>query len=318
MSITVACACGKKLRTKDESAGKRVKCPGCGAVLTVPKPQPPSEEEPPMVEAVDEPEVRPAKAKPVAKKVPEVEPAVDGDEDGEDAEETTPKSKPKKRRARGGEDPYWVDKGGSDTLVALTADTLYVAALSDEELEKTQEALDGGESVDEVLKEAKTIISLADIKKIESNLHHAFIDINSKAGEDWEATDTTISCHDRQTRDEIMDALHERLGKNWKREEIEYGRLKAALAPLGLTALFGFICFCMFMAAIGADEGGSGTRVVRVRGGLAALFYACLKFLGPIPTLLLGLVFVAGGLVWLGMRLHTPPIMLTLRPRKKK
>jgi hypothetical protein len=36
MAITLSCECGKKLAVKEEMAGKKVKCPGCGAVLTVP------------------------------------------------------------------------------------------------------------------------------------------------------------------------------------------------------------------------------------------------------------------------------------------
>jgi hypothetical protein len=36
MPISVTCPCGKRLRVKDELAGKRVKCPGCGAVLPTP------------------------------------------------------------------------------------------------------------------------------------------------------------------------------------------------------------------------------------------------------------------------------------------
>jgi DNA-directed RNA polymerase subunit RPC12/RpoP len=32
----VACTCGKKLRARDDLAGKKVKCPGCGRLLTVP------------------------------------------------------------------------------------------------------------------------------------------------------------------------------------------------------------------------------------------------------------------------------------------
>ncbi len=36
MSIELMCSCGKLLRTKDESAGKRIKCPICSAILTVP------------------------------------------------------------------------------------------------------------------------------------------------------------------------------------------------------------------------------------------------------------------------------------------
>lgn len=313
MAIVVPCSCGKQLRTKEEFAGKRIKCPSCGKVLTVPKPHPEPEEEPPMVEAVEE--EPPVNTKSAPRKAPQVEPA------GDDADDTqpAPKSKKKKRRARGGDDPYWVNPNSGDTLVALTADAIYIASLSRDDLKETEQSLDDGEQpVYEVLKGAKTIISLADIQQVDSNLHHAFIDINSKSESDWEAIDTNIHCHDRQTRDEIMAALYERLGEGWKREEVEYSRFKASLAPLGVTAVFAFVCFCMFMAAIGEDEGSGRTRVVRVRGGLQALFYACLKFLGPIPTLLLGLVFVSGGLVWLGFRLHTPPIMLTLKPRKKK
>src|SRR4051794_12887314 len=37
MSISIQCGgCQKKLKTKDELAGKRVKCPGCGLLILVP------------------------------------------------------------------------------------------------------------------------------------------------------------------------------------------------------------------------------------------------------------------------------------------
>ncbi len=36
MAIDFECACGKKLKSKDDYAGKKTKCPVCGAVLTVP------------------------------------------------------------------------------------------------------------------------------------------------------------------------------------------------------------------------------------------------------------------------------------------
>ena len=36
MPITLNCACGKQYPVKDEFAGQRVKCPGCGQVLTIP------------------------------------------------------------------------------------------------------------------------------------------------------------------------------------------------------------------------------------------------------------------------------------------
>src|SRR5262249_18516041 len=36
MPIKLSCDCGKKLQVKDDLAGKKVKCPGCGAVVPVP------------------------------------------------------------------------------------------------------------------------------------------------------------------------------------------------------------------------------------------------------------------------------------------
>lgn len=39
MPISFACGCGKALRAGDELAGKRTKCPECGSILTIPKPE---------------------------------------------------------------------------------------------------------------------------------------------------------------------------------------------------------------------------------------------------------------------------------------
>jgi RsiW-degrading membrane proteinase PrsW (M82 family) len=40
MAISFVCVCGKSLNAKDELAGKKTKCPGCGAILTIPAPEP--------------------------------------------------------------------------------------------------------------------------------------------------------------------------------------------------------------------------------------------------------------------------------------
>lgn len=46
MPIEISCPCGKRLRAKDELAGKKAKCPGCGTLLQIPLPALPAEEEP--------------------------------------------------------------------------------------------------------------------------------------------------------------------------------------------------------------------------------------------------------------------------------
>lgn len=38
MPPSLKCTCGRSLRIKDELAGKKVRCPACSAILTVPKP----------------------------------------------------------------------------------------------------------------------------------------------------------------------------------------------------------------------------------------------------------------------------------------
>ena len=48
MPISLNCACGRKLRLRDESAGKRGRCPTCGRMLDIPGPASP-ESEPPVL-----------------------------------------------------------------------------------------------------------------------------------------------------------------------------------------------------------------------------------------------------------------------------
>src|SRR5688572_12116225 len=59
MPISVTCACGTRLRARDESAGKTIRCPKCGAGIEVPT----VPAEVPAPEAADE---RPAASRPFA------------------------------------------------------------------------------------------------------------------------------------------------------------------------------------------------------------------------------------------------------------
>ena len=55
--IRLRCSCGKGLRVRDQAAGRRIKCPGCGSILTVPRPEPPPDEGGPRL--VEEDSARP-------------------------------------------------------------------------------------------------------------------------------------------------------------------------------------------------------------------------------------------------------------------
>lgn len=60
MPITLNCLCRKTLRVPDASAGKRAKCPACGAVVSIPAPPEPEAE--PVFEVVEEPAPAPTPA----------------------------------------------------------------------------------------------------------------------------------------------------------------------------------------------------------------------------------------------------------------
>jgi RsiW-degrading membrane proteinase PrsW (M82 family) len=64
MSIVVSCSCGKRLRARDELAGKRAKCPGCGKALLVPPTAADPEQD--LYDVVDAPTPVPSMPKPVA------------------------------------------------------------------------------------------------------------------------------------------------------------------------------------------------------------------------------------------------------------
>jgi hypothetical protein len=75
MPITFDCACGKTLRVPDVHAGKRVKCPACGSISSVPQAEP-------MFEVVED-TAAPLVAPPPTRAKPVTRPAAD-DEDEED------------------------------------------------------------------------------------------------------------------------------------------------------------------------------------------------------------------------------------------
>ncbi len=89
MPIAIQCSCGKTLRAREEQAGRRVKCPHCGAPLLIPaatSPAPPGgagDSDTDFPEAGAAAAVRPAAAPPPADPDPAGAPATD--EDREDA-----------------------------------------------------------------------------------------------------------------------------------------------------------------------------------------------------------------------------------------
>jgi hypothetical protein len=122
MAIQFACSCGRKLQAADEHAGRRVKCPACGAETTVP---------------ADGTAVQPAEAvppRPVAVQAEEPPPPAADDERDEDRPRRRRKKdddeddddRPRRRRRREEDDEdededYERRRGGSETSGKATA-----------------------------------------------------------------------------------------------------------------------------------------------------------------------------------------------------
>jgi DNA-directed RNA polymerase subunit RPC12/RpoP len=281
MPILVSCPCGKQLRAKDEWAGKRIKCPGCGSPVIVTA----DTEDVPVLTEDDTPsrgEARPAK---------------------------------KEARREPDERPYhWIDPNSVGAqVIALSDDALFATELDEEALKSARKALAKGKPVADILEGAQMIIPFDAMEKVESNLHGRLVDVTWQP-DHGEKLEVNFVCADKDSRDELMEALEDRLG--WKSQVIEVGRLKASLAPLAVIGIFGFITFCFIMAAIQPESGGGGTKVVRTNW-LGAIFVWVFNIFGPVGVALLGSPFVIGGVVWLVMRLRKPPLLLTLAPGRR-
>src|SRR5438270_4267094 len=117
MPIITPCTCGKKLRTKDDFVGKRIRCPACGQVLTVAIPV----DDVGLADATDE---------------------------EQDTVELTAEDRQDLPRPK---DVFWVNPDGTDNVIALTETALYVATLTGPPLAYAQARLASGQPVWKVL-----------------------------------------------------------------------------------------------------------------------------------------------------------------------
>jgi hypothetical protein len=249
MPIITACTCGKKLRTRDDLAGKRIQCPACGMILTVAHPV----NEQTLADAAD------------------------------DEKDTVELSAEHTRLLAAAKDLFWFSP---QNVIALTDASIYVAECDAAAREDARRALENGEPAWKVLKDAKSIIALDEVEKVESDLRGASIAITWRPSKGRAQTETTICCADFAARDAILEALHERLGKGWKLQETEASRLRAATLPL-------FTGSIVFVLSVG------------------------LSFFNPFVASIVVLLGLASCGPWLVARVRTPPVLLTIIPAKK-
>jgi hypothetical protein len=285
MFILISCACGKQLRVKDDLAGKRVKCPRCAAVVAVSLPARARPEPPRAAQDAAARAARPATA--VANQRHQASPT------------------------------FWAKPHALGGMVfALSAEGILTADINDEDdFTRARQALEHGAPVEEVLEKPDKAIPYEHVRKVESNLHHRFVDVTWQGPDNKATTETNLLLPDKDARDQTMDSLQHRL--RWKRQIIQHNRLQAAWPPVVIIGFFGFVTFCMVMAARHPEGDSGGTKFVRTNW-LGAIFVWVFNIFGPVGVALIGAPFVPAGVVWLVMRMMRPPIMLTLTPQKRR
>ncbi|MCI0378333.1 MAG: hypothetical protein L0215_12060 [Gemmataceae bacterium] len=296
MPILLQCRCGKKLKVRDEFAGKKVRCPACGEIAVA-------------EEAILEPEIL-APAPNTRSGPPPLEPARARQEDAADDSEETPKKKP-----RGDSECacFHFKSGGSQGLFILAKDGIcYDYFDNKKQAKNAAEDLENGEPLEDILSKKAQAIPWDAIDKFITNLHQETLFVHYKAND--ADTSTSFFFDPQDERDAALKELRRRLDDEFKYKKEVFTPLTAAVAPLitivVVAAATGGLAWLAYWMSTW-----SGSARVPI---WAAVFYYLFTWLGPMGTAIVGGVIVILCVVWLFFRVAKPPIEVTLQRRKKK
>lgn len=338
MPILLACACGKKMKARDELAGKKVKCPGCGAAVAVPLPEEEAEPEIAAVEAA--PERRPDPAQAVREKeparaakggpppLPPPLPAPksrrpDPDDDEEDDEPSAEAPKKRTRRSRRGSDGgfaplsaadfpshYLCKAGFKKRLLSLQPDGFWFAdGLDGKDLKRARRDLEEGLPPAEALGDTPGLIPFQAVTRIRTNLHHPNLFV------DWKAEDEkqTLDFQFEEAEDRDLALRHLRGLAPWDFRRKEHTALSAALKPMLWIVGIVAVTIALIFLANYLETAQHGTVRMKL---WALIIYYILRFLGPWGIAAIGGLSAIGCVVWLCVRVGTPPIDVTLTPEE--
>ena len=198
-----------------------------------------------------------------------------------------------------------------DRLVVITDEAVYVANPEDEKLSGLHTALNAGAAVKSVVPDADEIAWSA-ISSVKANKFSDNLDIYHR--QDSKTRMKNVAFKDAPARDVVLAALARRLGPRFKKQEVQYGVARAALAPLLTGAGLAAFTYIAVQAAIGIAEG----EEAEIRGrsqGVKRMFVWAVELLGPTGVTIVGAFLVLGCIAWLVARVKQPPLMITLSPR---
>ncbi len=309
--MIITCSCGKKVKVRDEMAGKKVKCPTCGGIIPVPKPEPPEEELLILEEEEVKPVVPKAPQRPIKKQAPP--PPLEEEEDEQDE---APISKNRKPR-------IWTHDGGA--VVYLSPSEVSIPLLETKQVPQAVKELREGREIEEVVDDYRMVLpgeenpepqvfSTADIQEVRKDEKQNWIEVIIKSRKQTYKPFAYLK--DAKQRDEVFEAFRELLGKNAKSQTVQHGRLGSILLPLALLLVLPLPCVGLyFVDRIPEPQGAVVIESMRKRVLREALNFVY-DTTGPIVFLALaGLVGLCCA-VWLLIRFLNPALMTTLRRAK--
>jgi len=127
---------------------------------------------------------------------------------------------------------------------------------------------------------------------------------------------TNVTFKDASARDTALEALEQRLAPRFQRHEVQYGVVRAALAPFLMGVLVALLTYGSMWTAV-LFAGGDESAYLRAAGrheSAARLYILVCRSLGPTGVVIVGGLVVLGCIVWLVKRVKQPPLMITLSP----
>ena len=218
--MEICCECGKKLRARDESAGKKVRCPACGKSVPVPGARSEAAPAAPARASGKRPRiwVPPATALPSLVAITHEElclaPIV-----------RSSKIQEAREKLEGGQKPRNV-LGFGDTIIPL-------------------------EAIRAVRMDRKRSMVDVTYKELEGNT-----EFGGEGGAlvKEEAKSAQLSFRDAKAAEDFLKVLHERLGPGWTTWAKQQGRLRAALEPCGGMAVSLVVTLALLLSGKAFDS----------------------------------------------------------------
>lgn len=302
MTIQFGCQCGQAMTVRDEFAGKQLRCPQCEAVLSVP--------------VVAAPSGDPTSTTPAIEGLPPVQPP---DAMGSTPTPTQPAA-PSVDVSNLPPVQAWSYSGATEfTLVALTADAIWVGDKNEVDLPKLTSYLNGGGDPRPVFVERGLMIPLQTLNHAEANKHGNAVDIQYKIGEqvgeqlDGRAAISHLDFANQGDRNVFFTSLQARLGGAFQLETEQVSSWHAARAPL-LWAAFAVLITILFY--LGTRDLVTGESEADLRGRkqfLKLIVYWVANAIGPNGVLIVGALVVTACVVWFVMRAQQPPLLVRLK-----